>query len=314
MEKVAWDCGDFDAVFLPDWIKDGFPLGIKHPIENAGIFPSTESVSEAVLESKLDGHLMGDADGSSTNYVSFDDSIEHAQALLDQLVAEGRSESFFDWGDVVKLFGPEATLTRLACVVMVKESGELKYRLVVDSRRSGVNGLTDVAGAIRRLLVKNDGWAHQQLELISVDFRDAFHTCPLRQDECQFVVCKDSYGSFHVSRVVQFGLSPGPLLWARLASAAMRLGLSAIEASVCTYVDDPLIAVMGRSKAERTKMFFVYVAVWLSLGVQISWKKADRGNLIHWIGSELQLHDGGDLTVRLTDSKRQKFLETMEEI
>ena len=87
-------------------------------------------------------------------------------------MAEGRSESFFDWDDVVKLFGPEAKLTRLACIVTVKETGELKYRLVVDSRRSGVNrfmdvkerviflNLTDVAGAIRRLLVKNDGWAH----------------------------------------------------------------------------------------------------------------------------------------------------------
>ena len=60
-------------------------------------------------------------------------------------------------------------------------------------------------------------------------------------------------------------------------------------------MDDPLIAVMGGSKAERTKIFLVYVAVWLSLGVQISWKKADQGNLIHWIGFELQLHDGGDL-------------------
>jgi len=124
------------------------------------------------------------------------------------------------------------------------------------------------------------------VELFSIDFRDAFHRCPLRQEERQFVVCKDSYGFYHVSRVVQFGLSPGPLLWARLAAAAMRLGQSAIaewEASVCTYVDDPLISIMGESKADRTKIFLVYVAVWLSLGLQISWKKADRGDLIHWL-------------------------------
>ena len=60
--KLLGTAGDFDAVCLPDWIKDGFPLGIKHPIENTGIFISTELVSEAVLESKLHGHLMGDAD------------------------------------------------------------------------------------------------------------------------------------------------------------------------------------------------------------------------------------------------------------
>jgi hypothetical protein len=67
------------------------------------------------------------------------------------------------------------------------------------------------------------------LELVSVDFRDAFHMCPLKHDERQFVVAKDSYGWYHVSKVVQFGLSPGPLLWARLASAAMRFGQAIVN-------------------------------------------------------------------------------------
>ena len=35
-------------------------------------------------------------------------------------------------------------LTWLACLVKIKENGETKYRLVVDSRRSGVNGLMTV--------------------------------------------------------------------------------------------------------------------------------------------------------------------------
>lgn len=164
-----------DAECLSDWIRNGFPLGTKHPIENTGVFPATDSVSEAILESKLHGHLKGDEDGSPANYVNFYDSVVQAQALPDQLVAEGRSETFSEWGDVVKLFGSEAKLTRLACIVKLKDSGELKYRLVVDSRRSGVNGLmdvkervilpkiTDVAAAIRRLLVVNDGWTRQQL-------------------------------------------------------------------------------------------------------------------------------------------------------
>jgi hypothetical protein len=41
-----------------------------------------------------------------------------------------------------------------------------------------------------------------------------------------------------------------------------------------------------------------------------------RGPVVQWIGFELQLHgkQNCDLTVRLTDSKRKKLLDTLEEI
>lgn len=97
-------------------------------------------------------------------------------------------------------------------------------------------------------------------------FRDTFH---MKHDERQFVVAKDSYGWYHVSKVVQFGLSPGPLLWARLASAAMRLGQAIVkpwEAAVSTYVDDPLMTVMGESAQARTTTVLLYVGLWLAIG------------------------------------------------
>lgn len=40
-----------------------------------------------------------------------------------------------------------------------------------------------------------------------VGFKDAFHTCPLRAEERQLVVYKDSDGVYHGSRAVQFGPS-----------------------------------------------------------------------------------------------------------
>ena len=329
--KLLLAAKDPDATCLSQWIRDGFPLGILHTIENTGIFPATGTVSAAIEESRIHGLLTTDADGTATNYSSFQESVTEAQELMDQLVQDGRADKFETWQEVVETFGEQAKLTRLACLVKVKETGETKYRLVVDSRRSGINGLmdvrervilpkiSDVAQSIQHLARLNEGWSDMTLELVSVDFKDAFHMCPLKQDERQFVVAKDSYGWYHVSKVVQFGLSPGPLLWARLASAAMRLGQAIVkpwEAAVSTYVDDPLLTVFGESAQARTATVLLYVGLWLALGLRISWNKAVRGSMVQWIGFELELHgtQNCDLTVRLTDSKRKKLLDTLAEI
>lgn len=328
---VLSKAGDPDAECLSGWIREGFPLGIKHEIENTGVFPATDTVSAAIEASRLQGRLMDDSDGSHSNYKSFDEVVEHAQRLLDQLVQEGRTEVVQTWQEVVDRFGFDAKVTKLACVVKTRETGEVKYRLVVDSRRSGINGLmsvkervilpkiTDVVSALHALARKNQGWSDVQFELFSVDFKDAFHMCRLRQDERQFVICKDSYGLYHVSKVVQFGLSPGPLLWARLASASMRIAQSVAkdwESSVHTFVDDPLLVIAGNTPLHRARSFLRYVAIWLALGLQISWKKADKGLQLHWIGFELTLHghNNVDMTVRLTESKRQKLLDLLTQI
>ena len=208
--KLLLAAKDPDATWLSQWIQDGFPLGILHPVENTGIFPATQTVSAAIEESRIHGLLATDVDGTATNYSSFQESMVHAQDLMDQLVQTGRADKFETWQEVVDTFGEQAKLTRLACLVKTKETGEIKYRLVVDSRRSGVNGLmdvkervilpkiSDVAQSIQYLAKLNEGWSEMSLELISVDFRDAFHMCPLKHDERQFVVAKDSYGWYHV--------------------------------------------------------------------------------------------------------------------
>jgi hypothetical protein len=66
---------------------------------------------------------------------------------------------------------------------------------------------------------------------------------------------------YYVFEVVVFGLAPGPLLWGRVAAAAMRLAPSSMwpdEAEVSTFVDDPLILAAGSPKRERTWTFMKY--------------------------------------------------------
>ena len=58
---------------------------------------------------------------------------------------------------------------------------------------------------------------------------------------------------YYVFEVVVFGLAPGPLLWGRVAAAAMRLAPSSMW-----FVDDPLILAAGSPKRERTWTFMKY--------------------------------------------------------
>lgn len=319
---------DRDAMVLPQWMASGFlPLGIEEHIENTGIFPATGSDSAAVEASRRDGIRQDDADGQLRNYASFEGAGEPAEELLAQMEKAGRVVD--TWEEVEALVGEGAKLTKLACIVKQKENGELKYRLVVDCLRSGVNGLstvhervilpkvTEAVASIQTPLAFHHQDTGQELELFSADFKDAFHMLPLKETERKYVVHKNGYGQYHISKVVVFGLTAGPLLWARLASGAMRLVQAALrkgEGALARYVDDPLIAIMGVSLQQRMKTFCLCAVVWQALGLEISWSKVSHGRSVTWIGYELTLQgfQYGDVVVRLGQPKREKWLQVFE--
>ena len=109
----------------------------------------------------------------------------------------------------------------------------------------------------------------------------------LRQDERAYVLMKglpDDTGRqrYYLSSVVVFGLVTGPLLWSRVAAAAMRISqsvLKAEEADVHCFVDDPLIVSIADSVIQNSSTLSIlyYALVWLRLGLQISWKKVSKG-------------------------------------
>lgn len=330
-QKLLESAADRDAATLPEWIRNGFPLGIEEEIVNNGIFPATGADSAAVEASRRDGWLQDAIDRTMTNYSSFEEAGYPAEELLQQMEQADRAEVVDTWQQVEALTGGDAKLTRLACIVKQKENGEYKYRLVVDCRRSGVNGLskvhervilpkmTDAISSIQSLLEVHHWDSEQELELFSADFKDAFHMLPLCETERKYVVYKNGRSQYHVSKVVVFGLTAGPLLWARLASAAMRLAQATLhkgEGALACYVDDPLLAVMGPNKLARMRTFCVCVAVWLALGLEISWSKVSHGRSIKWIGYEVDLqgYQYGDVVVRLAQPKREKLLQVFEDM
>ena len=143
-QKLLECAADKDACTLPQWMRHGFPLGIEEEIKNNGIFPATGVDSAAVEASRRDGLLQDDIDGAMTNYSSFEEAGEPAEELLRQMELANRADVVETWQQVEELTGGGAKLTRLACIVKLKENGEYKYRLVVDCRRSGVNGQSKV--------------------------------------------------------------------------------------------------------------------------------------------------------------------------
>ena len=327
MLSEAEDC---EMNFIPQWLEFGFPLGINQDITPSGAFPLVDGDTAAVEASRAEGVMMQDDVGDHANYVSFNEAAEKGQAILDEMVELGRAVCYYSWNNVVQQLGSAVRLTKLGCIVKLRSDGTEKVRIIVDSRRSGVNGMmkirervvlpriTDVMASWKRLIEAHQG--HAEVEMMSADFKDAFNMLKLAEVEKPMVVVKGSNGEhdqprYYAFQVVVFGLAPGPLLWGRVAAAAMRLAQSAMwpsEAEVSTFVDDPLMLAAHASLRERTWAFAKYCVLWLALGLELSWGKAHRGWSIDWIGFNLQISaakDSWSMTVRLMEGKLLKLRE-----
>ena len=178
----------------------GVPLGIiSVPIEHTSVFPATDDVSASIKASQTIGILLEDWSGEAMNYSSFYDAGSRAQAELDRMVKSGRADRASSWQEVVALVGPEAKLTQLACIEKVT-------RLMVDMRRSGVNGrmtlleciclprISDVAVAVHELL--KDMHSCEHLEMMVIDVSDAFYTLQLDSRERAWVCIKALDGTY----------------------------------------------------------------------------------------------------------------------
>lgn len=71
----------------------------------------------------------------------------------------------------------------------------------------------------------------------------------------------------------------------------------------------------GSSAEQRSWCMIRYVALWTALGMDVAWRKADRGCSIVWIGFSLQLSEKqDDFTVVLTEEKQAKLVALTDDI
>lgn len=327
IRAVLQVAADPDCEVLYSWLSEGFPLGVKLPIINTGIFPKTDQVSAAIKASQTIGWLKGDFDGDVRNYDSFYEAGSKAQDELDRVIELGWATRVQDWQAVVNEVGPGAVITPLACIIKVKD-GKEKIRLVVDMRRSGVNGrmqlleriilprISDLAKSAQELARAHNGQAG--LEFLVADFSDAFYTMAVHPSERSNIIVKDAYGHYCIFNVCCFGLASAPLLWGRLCSMLMRLSQSTMlshESRIQCYVDDPIIVAAGNCKRSRTMIFLRFLLVWTVLGFKVAFRKVQRGNSLSWIGVDLILSGKfQDLIVKLSEEKSMKLRHTLEEL
>jgi len=212
-----------------------------------------------------------------------------------------------------------ARASKVALIIKERVDKSLKLRFVVDLRRSGVNGeaeipervvlprVIDFANSIVNLqevqVNRTSAQDHppKEVELLTLDFADAFYTLWLRPSDRGSLVFQVADGWAVFNRLC-FGMAGAPLIWGRLAAAACRLGQACFKADelrIQCYVDDPAIALLG-SPQERNRLIIILLLFWSALGLFLSWEKGSRGMSVPWIGVTFKLdkrlhHGAGDV-------------------
>ena len=302
-------------------------MGWKGPLVPNGVFPEVDGDTAAVEKSKMIGEM--DAAFSWGNYKSFHEAGEHAKAEVKRVVDSGFAQVFDDWEEATATLGDDVVVNRLGCVVKTKANGEIKARLVTDLRRSGGNGrckvrerivLPRVLDLVHSVLRMLRHWGCTSfVELVAIDFSDAFHTLFLQQQErplCMF----EADGKVHCYNRLPFGLASAPLLWGRLAAAGFRICQSTArvhEFDAHCYVDDPGLVVAGGSTHTRRRSLATLLLLLLILGFDISWTKAQHGQKIEWLGVcvELTWHeDRPAVRVSIPATKIEDMLREIEEV
>eukprot|EP00435_Cladocopium_sp_Y103_P039029 s2094_g10.t1 len=310
---------------VQNWLKDGFPLGIEKELTVNTVFPVTDEDTKAVELSRQFPLLTDWAEvDQAENYKSFQEAGDAALEELERVAAAGYATKCHSWAEVVQSTGEGASLTKLGCIQKPKPGGGVKTRLVVDCRRSGINGLMIIRQRVVLprvsdvaldwvMMMREDNDASIQFAVI--DFKDAFYQCRLARSERKHVVVKASGATYFILEVVAFGLACGPLLWSRLAAALVRLAQGACwdTARVQCYVDDPVLVVKGHDALAKAINLAVPLLLWQALGCQLSWNKMQLGNSVQWIGFCMQLK-GDCMVAQLSEDKLAKLQAALNEL
>ena len=321
------------------WLMEGAPMGLACPITPGTHFPRVE-VDQAYSVAVLDKRTPIASNHPSFNEVpSAPASSDAAPAggrppawdLLEAQVNDGFAMLFHGAADAEAFLGGRCHPAPLGNVVKLKEDGTYKHRLIQDLRANGVNGAVvlperqvlprGIDHGLDLALLGHDLGEDEQVFTLVLDFKDAFMSIPLHEDERRFNCAHTGFqlsrtrtsiydgeperGGFVVWRTLCFGGRPNPLVFSRVASFACRTAQALLGTSVTSvpcpdspsagraqlYVDDPIVSV--RATEERAKFDLDLVMLWwLVLGIPLSWKKGHltSGAEPHrWIGIDYTL-------------------------
>ena len=322
---------------VPDWLRTGCPSGMgDSSIAACGVLPRADHTSAAILKAQAFGlqqQAMAWQADKHRNYVSFyTEGGKLAEEEITRIAGKGFIELFDTWEQVTARW-PKATASKIALLIKERPDGTMKKRIIIDLLRSGINGevvnpervvlprISDFKESIIDLLETRP---HEEVELCTLDFEDAFHTLLLREPDRGVLVFKTTSG-WAAFRRLCCGMAAAPLVWCRVAAAGCRLGQALYhpnELRIQCFVDDPAIAVRG-DQATRRKLLSFVLLLWALLGFQFQWKKGSRGRSITWIGVQftvdviISIHSNRlfpGVLVELTPKKLQELVDLLTEI
>ena len=285
---------------LAGWLEDGAPTGVAHDVRGVGIFPLTKAKGEAHAE--LWRHWARTE--PTANYASVEEHRELVMAEVDRLRTSGFVTIYSSWAAVLAKFG-NVVVSKMAAISKARDDGSTKLRLIIDMRRSNVNDharlherivLPRVVDLLQdALAMLEHGTVDEDLDMMVIDWADAFHSIGVLDDEKAHQIVKGFRGTYIGYETVLFGGAGSPGVWGRAAAFLGRSGQSlfcASEARLQVYVDDPWTVWRG-SPERRRHLRGILLLWWIALGPPLSWKKAQLGNTVKWIGVEVSIHGGG---------------------
>ena len=123
-----------------------FTSEVSRVLGTNSLFPENYGASTAAAEASRWCGVAREArwdPSSHRNHESLEEASEHVKPEIERLLSKSNVRRWPSW-EAIRLRWPRAMATKLACIAKTKRGGSVKIRLVIDRRRSGVNGLTHV--------------------------------------------------------------------------------------------------------------------------------------------------------------------------
>ena len=295
VQAFVREANDPDAA-LGHWLEHGAPTGVAKDVECCGVFPRAEPKGAA----HQDIWKFWAQVEPTANYSSVKDNEQLVRAEIDRLERKGFVTRYPDWNAVIRRFG-QVVVSKMAAVVKRREDGSTKLRIIIDMLRSHVNELVRlherlVLPRIQDLLedtlhLLGLHGSPEDLDMLVVDWEDAFHSMGVAAEELPHQVVRGFGGEFLGYETVLFGGAGSPDVWGRAGAFLGRSGAALFEESEArlqVYVDDPWSIWRGSPEARRHNRA-VLLLWWLVLGPPLSWSKVQLGRQVKWIGVVVRL-------------------------
>ena len=262
---------------LMQHLTKGVPLGVDAPIEPSGIWIPRQTVTSEDVPDLL---LCESNWGSATqNPGSVNKIIDRGIGLHRlQVIKGGLQEAKKRWGDRIAI----------GKLGLIQVEGK-KDRLVGDSTVCGVTGRIQLRERIY-LPVPEDvdstmlnQCRPQHLNGFSIDVEAAHNTVRVMDEDHGLLLFMAPDGRLVGFTVCHFGGRSSAYWWSRVGALLMRLGHRIIYVSHAgfLYVDDFLWLLKS---AVAPLHACLLLALFLAIGVPISWRKLRLGQKIEWIG------------------------------